>query len=181
MPVAAPSETSAMKIRFAVTPPSLAFHESVFPDYVSVENPEIRAKFETAWGTSLDPQKGLTVVEIMQAVHADRIKGMYIMGENPAMSDPDLNHVRAALAHLEHLVVQDLFLTETAAFADVVLPASAWPEKDGTVTNTNRQVQMGRRALPLPPVAPSRRPPLAWDPVATGCGGSADRPARSDR
>ena len=75
---------------------------------------------------------------------------MYIMGENPAMSDPDLNHARAALAHLEHLVVQDIFLTETAAYADVVLPASAWPEKDGTVTNTNRQVQMGRQALPLP-------------------------------
>jgi formate dehydrogenase major subunit len=72
------------------------------------------------------------------------------MGENPAMSDPDLNHARQALAHLEHLVVQDLFLTETAVYADVVLPASAWPEKDGTVTNTNRQVQMGRRALPLP-------------------------------
>jgi len=86
----------------------------------------------------------------MKAVHADVIKGMYIMGENPAMSDPDLNHAREALAHLEHLVVQDLFLTETAAFADVVLPASAWPEKDGTVTNTNRQVQMGRQALPLP-------------------------------
>jgi len=78
------------------------------------------------------------------------IKGMYIMGENPAMSDPDLNHAREALAHLEHLVVQDLFLTETAVYADVVLPASAWPEKDGTVTNTNRQVQMGRQALPLP-------------------------------
>ena len=72
------------------------------------------------------------------------------MGENPAMSDPDLNHAREALAHLEHLVVQDLFLTETAMYADVVLPASAWPEKDGTVTNTNRQVQMGRHALPLP-------------------------------
>ena len=75
---------------------------------------------------------------------------MYIMGENPAMSDPDLNHAREALAHLEHLVVQDLFLTETAVYADVVLPASGWPEKDGTVTNTNRQVQMGRQALPLP-------------------------------
>ncbi len=86
----------------------------------------------------------------MDAVHADVIKGMYIMGENPAMSDPDLNHARQALAHLEHLVVQDLFLTETAVYADVVLPASAWPEKDGTVTNTNRQVQMGRQALPLP-------------------------------
>ena len=86
----------------------------------------------------------------MDAVHADEIKGMYIMGENPAMSDPDLNHAREALAHLEHLVVQDLFLTETAVYADVILPASAWPEKDGTVTNTNRQVQMGRQALPLP-------------------------------
>ena len=80
----------------------------------------------------------------------DEIKGMYIKGENPAMSDPDLNHARQALAHLEHLVVQDLFLTETAVYADVVLPASGWPEKDGTVTNTNRQVQMGRQALPLP-------------------------------
>src|SRR5215475_5501406 len=110
-----------------------------FPDYKSVEAPDIRAKYEKAWGTKLDPKKGLTVVEIMDAVHADVIKGMYIMGENPAMSDPDLNHARQALAHLEHLVVQDLFLTETAAYADVVLPASAWPEKDGTVTNTNRQ------------------------------------------
>ena len=105
---------------------------------------------EKAWGTKLDPKRGLTVVEIMKAVHADVIKGMYILGENPAMSDPDLNHAREALAHLEHLVVQDIFLTETAFHADVILPASAWPEKDGTVTNTNRQVQMGRRALPLP-------------------------------
>ena len=121
-----------------------------FPDYKSVEDAEIRAKYEAAWGVTLDPKRGKTVVEIMDAVHADEIKGMYIMGENPAMSDPDLNHARGALAHLEHLVVQDIFLTETASYADVILPASAWPEKDGTVTNTNRQVQMGRRALPLP-------------------------------
>jgi formate dehydrogenase major subunit len=121
-----------------------------FPDYKSVENPEIRGKVESLWNTKLDPKRGLTVVEIMDAVHADVIKGMYILGENPAMSDPDLNHAREALAHLEHLVVQDLFLTETAVYADVFLPASAWPEKDGTVTNTNRQVQMGRQALPLP-------------------------------
>jgi formate dehydrogenase major subunit len=121
-----------------------------FPDYKSVENPDIRAKYETAWGTTLDPKRGLTVVEIMDAIHRDEIKGMYIEGENPAMSDPDLNHAREALAHLDHLVVQDLFLTETARYADVILPASAWPEKDGTVTNTNRQVQMGRKALPLP-------------------------------
>ena len=86
-----------------------------FPDYKSVEDPEIRAKYEAAWGVKLDPKRGKTVVEIMDAVHADEIKGMYIMGENPAMSDPDLNHARGALAHLEHLVVQDIFLTETAS------------------------------------------------------------------
>jgi formate dehydrogenase major subunit len=120
------------------------------PDYKSVENPEIRGAAEKKWGVQLDPKRGLTVVEIMDAIHADVIKGMYIMGENPAMSDPDLNHAREALAHLDHLVVQDIFLTETAVYADVVLPSSAWPEKDGTVTNTNRQVQMGRKALPLP-------------------------------
>jgi formate dehydrogenase major subunit len=121
-----------------------------YPDYQSVEDPDVRGKFEQLWQTSLDPKRGLTVVEIMDAVHAGQIKGMYIMGENPAMSDPDVEHARQALAHLEHLVVQDLFLTETAKYADVVLPASAWPEKDGTVTNTNRQVQIGRTALPLP-------------------------------
>jgi formate dehydrogenase major subunit len=121
-----------------------------YPDYRSVEDPQVRARYEGAWGIKLDPKKGLTVVEIMNATHDGLIKGMYIMGENPAMSDPDLNHAREALAHLEHLVVQDLFLTETAVYADVILPASAWPEKDGTVTNTNRQVQMGRQALPLP-------------------------------
>ena len=121
-----------------------------FPDYKSVEDVSIRAKYEAAWGVTLDPKRGKTVVEIMDAVHDDEIKGMYIMGENPAMSDPDLNHARGALAHLEHLVVQDIFVTETCSYADVILPASAWPEKDGTVTNTNRQVQMGRAALPLP-------------------------------
>jgi formate dehydrogenase major subunit len=122
----------------------------VFPDYQSVELADVRARFEDFWGATLDPQRGLTVVEIMDAVHADRIKAMYVMGENPAMSDPDVVHAREALAKLEHLVVQDIFLTETAFHADVVLPASAWPEKDGTVTNTNRQVQIGRRALALP-------------------------------
>ncbi len=119
----------------------------VYPDYQSVANPEIRAKFEGLWQTPLDDKPGLTVVEIMDAVHRDEIKGMYIMGENPAMSDPDVQHARDALAHLEHLVVQDIFLTETAKYADVVLPASAWPEKDGTVSNTNRQVQIGRARL----------------------------------
>ena len=120
------------------------------PDYQSVEVPDIRAKFEEFWKTDLDPEKGLTVVEIMDAVHDGIIRGMYVMGENPAMSDPDAQHAREGLAKLEHLVVQDIFLTETAFHADVVLPASAWPEKDGTVTNTNRQVQIGRRALQMP-------------------------------
>ena len=122
----------------------------LFPDYQPVEDADVRNKFEDAWGAKLAPNRGLTVVEIMDEVHAGRIKGMYIMGENPAMSDPDAGHTREALAKLEHLVVQDLFLTETAFHADVVLPASAWPEKDGTVTNSNRQVQRGRAALELP-------------------------------
>jgi len=121
-----------------------------FPDYQAVDLADPRARFEDAWGTSLDAQRGLTVVEIMDAIQAGTIHGMYIMGENPAMSDPDLGHARDALARLEHLVVQDLFLTETAFHADVVLPASAWPEKTGTVTNTNRQVQLGRPALQPP-------------------------------
>ena len=122
----------------------------MYPDYQTVDTEEVRSRFEDAWGTSLDPQRGLTVVEIMDAIHADQIRGMYVMGENPAMSDPDVQHAREGLAKLEHLVVQDLFMTETAFHADVILPASAWPEKDGTVTNTNRQVQMGRTALDLP-------------------------------
>ncbi len=122
----------------------------MFPDYGRVGQDAVRARFEDLWGKKLDPEPGLTVVEIVHAIHDGVIKGMYIMGENPAMSDPDVRHAREALAKLEHLVVQDLFLTETAMYADVVLPASAWPEKEGTVTNTNRQVQMGRAALPLP-------------------------------
>ncbi len=122
----------------------------VYPDYKSVEKEDIRGVYETLWGKKLDTKRGLTVVEIMDAVHAGVIKGMYIMGENPAMSDPDVGHAREGLAMLEHLVVQDLFLTETAAFADVVLPASAFPEKTGTFTNTNRQVQLARPALTLP-------------------------------
>ncbi len=122
----------------------------MYPDYRRVAEPEAQARFEAAWGMALDPEPGLTVVEIVDAIHAGGVRAMYIMGENPAMSDPDVTHAREGLAKLDHLVVQDLFLTETAMFADVVLPASAWPEKDGTVTNTNRQVQMGRRAFRPP-------------------------------
>ena len=121
-----------------------------YPDYKSVENPDIRGTYENFWGQTLDPKTGLTVVEIIDAIHDDVIKGMYVMGENPAMSDPDQAHARGALAKLEHLVVQDIFLTETAWHADVVLPASVHAEKLGTFTNTNRQVQIGRPALDLP-------------------------------
>jgi formate dehydrogenase major subunit len=121
-----------------------------YPNYQSVSDPAIQNDFEKLWNTQLDPERGLTVVEIMDAVHSGDIRGMYIMGENPAMSDPNTNHVREAFAKLEHLVVQEIFLTETAFFADVILPATAWPEKDGTVTNTNRQIQMGRKAVDAP-------------------------------
>ncbi len=144
----------------------------VLPDYQAVGDTQLRAAFEELWNTKLDPKPGLTVVEIMDAITAGTIKGMYILGENPAMSDPDLTHARAALGTLEHLVVQDLFVTETAQFADVILPAAAWSEKSGTVTNTNRQVQMGRAALAPPGQAKpdwwiiqeiARRFGLAWD------------------
>jgi formate dehydrogenase major subunit len=144
----------------------------VLPDYQPVGDAQLRAAFEELWGAELDPEPGLTVVEIMDAILAGQVRGMYILGENPAMSDPDLNHARQALAALEHLVVQDLFVTETAQFADVILPATAWPEKEGTVTNTNRQVQLGRAAVAPPGEAKpdwwiiqeiARRFGLAWD------------------
>jgi formate dehydrogenase major subunit len=122
----------------------------VFPDYQRVDNVDVRTRFEALWGAVLDPKPGLTVVEIMNAVHAGEIRGMYIMGENPAMSDPDVQHAREALAELEMLVVQDIFLTETGYLADVILPASAFPEKTGTFTNTDRAVQLGRQALDPP-------------------------------
>ena len=122
----------------------------VFPDYQRVDNDAVRQKFERLWGASLDPKPGLTVVEIMDATYAGIIKGMYIMGENPAMSDPDANHAREAMAMLDCLVVQDIFLTETAYLADVVLPASAFPEKTGTFTNTDRTLQLGRKAIDCP-------------------------------
>jgi formate dehydrogenase major subunit len=143
------------------------------PDYHPVTDADTRDLFRHIWqGTEIAPEKGLTVVEIMDAIYRAEIKGLYVLGENPAMSDPDAEHARRALAKLEHLVVQDIFLTETAMFADVVLPASAFYEKSGTVTNTNRQVQMARRAVPPPGearedwqvvVEMARRLGLDWD------------------
>jgi formate dehydrogenase major subunit len=125
----------------------------MLPDYQHVTKPEVRQRFEQAWklapGT-LDDKVGLTVVEVMHAIKHGDIKGMYVQGENPAMSDPDANHAREALAALDHLVVQDIFLTETAYLADVILPAGAFPEKTGSFTNTDRLVQMGRQAIDPP-------------------------------
>jgi formate dehydrogenase major subunit len=121
-----------------------------YPDYQRVSTPAAKARFEKLWGTSLDPDAGLTVVETLNAAKRHEIRGMFVMGENPAMSDPDVEHAREALATLNHLVVQDIFLTETAYLADVVLAATAWPEKSGTVTNTDRMVQLGRKAVEPP-------------------------------
>jgi len=121
------------------------------PDYQSVTDDGVRSAFSEIWASGdFSNEKGLTVTEILDAVHHGQIKGMYILGENPAMSDPDVTHARQALASLQHLVVQDIFLTETANYADVILPAAAFYEKNGTVTNTNRQVQMGHAAAQPP-------------------------------
>ncbi len=121
------------------------------PDYQTVTDEGVRSAFTSVWNSGdFSSECGLTVTEIMDAVHEGQILGMYILGENPAMSDPDVEHARDALAKLSHLVVQDIFLTETANYADVILPASAFAEKSGTVTNTNRQVQMGRPAVSPP-------------------------------
>ncbi len=121
------------------------------PDYQSVMDDGIRKSFTDVWGSDdFSAEKGLTVTEIVDDIHAGNTKAMYILGENPAMSDPDVDHAREAFAKLEHLVVQDIFLTETANYADVLLPASTLFEKSGTVSNTNRQVQMVRQAVPPP-------------------------------
>jgi formate dehydrogenase major subunit len=122
----------------------------MYPDYQPVENEANRKKFEAAWGVPLDPKKGLTVVEITHGALTGEIRGMLMLGENPFLSDPNQNKVRKALASLDFLAVQDIFLTETAEFADVVLPASSFFEKEGTYTNTDRRVQIGRPVIPMP-------------------------------
>ena len=120
------------------------------PDYQGVDSDETRQRFESAWGTELDPERGLTVTEIIGSVLEGGVRGMYMMGENPFMSDPNTNKVRKALSALDFLVVQDIFITETAEFADVILPATSYLEKDGTYTNTDRRVQLGRTVLDPP-------------------------------
>ncbi len=122
-----------------------------YPDYQKADDPGVKAKFERAWGASdLDPVRGLTVTEIIGSALKGGVRGMYMLGENPFLSDPNINKVRKALSALEFLVVQDIFLTETAEFADVILPASSYLEKDGTYTNTDRRVQLGRKVLHTP-------------------------------
>lgn len=120
------------------------------PGYQPVADPAGRGKFEAAWGVALNPTPGLTVVEILGQALEGKIRTIYMMGENPMLSDPNIHKVQKALAALEFLVCQDIFLSETAEYADVVLPAAAFPEKDGCYTNTDRRVQRGRRALDPP-------------------------------
>ncbi|HUX15690.1 MAG TPA: formate dehydrogenase subunit alpha, partial [Phycisphaerae bacterium] len=123
---------------------------NVYPGYQAADDAAVRAKFEKAWGVRLPPAPGLTVVEILNAAAEGKVKALYCLGENPMLSDPDLTHVEEALKALDFLVVQDIFLTETAQLADVVLPAASFAEKDGTFTNTERRVQRVRKALPPP-------------------------------
>ena len=141
----------------------------MFPDYQRVDNADAHEKFEAAWGRELDAKPGLTVTEIVGSALKGGVRGMYMMGENPFLSDPNINKVRKALAALEFLVVQDIFLTETAEFADVVLPATSCLEKDGTYTNTDRRVQIGRKVLDPPGRGAARLGDHLRD-LATGSG-----------
>src|SRR5208337_3161468 len=127
---------------------------NVYTGYQRVDDEGVKAKFEKAWGKTLSPRPGLTLMEMMQAIGEGRIKALFILGENPLLTDPDAGKVRRELAHLDLLVVQDIFLTETAELAHVVLPGGSFAEKDGTFTNTERSVQRVRAAIK--PVGNSR-------------------------
>lgn len=120
---------------------------NVYPGYQSVSDPEIKEKFEKAWGTKLSDKIGLTVTELVELADSEEIKSLYIMGENPLMADADINHAREALTKLDFLVVQDIFMSETAEIADVVLPGSTYAEKSGTFTATDRRVQLVNQAI----------------------------------
>jgi predicted molibdopterin-dependent oxidoreductase YjgC len=127
---------------------------NVYPGYQKVDLPEVKAKFEQAWGVELDDAPGLTHLEILSGVTGGRIKSIYLVGENPALSEADATHAQEAMEEVDFLVVQDIFLTESARYADVVLPAASFAEKDGTFTNTERRVQRVRKAIE--PVGDSR-------------------------
>jgi predicted molibdopterin-dependent oxidoreductase YjgC len=123
---------------------------NVFPGYQPVSDPDIRNKFEGAWGVSLDPEPGLTTMEMVDAAESGAIKGYYVMGENPMMSEPDLLHARQVMKNLDFVLYQDIFMNETGEFADVILPAVSFAEKDGTFTNSDRRVQLIRPAIQAP-------------------------------
>ena len=123
---------------------------NVYPGYQKVDSPEVRRKFESAWGCNLDGSPGVKLTEMFDAVEQGKVKAMYIVGENPILSDADASHVEKAIGELEFFVCQDIFLTETARLADVVLPAATFAEKDGTFTNTERRVQRVRKAVDPP-------------------------------
>jgi formate dehydrogenase alpha subunit len=150
---------------------------NVFPGYQKVADPQARAKFAEAWRAELEPEPGLSLTEMVRAAHAGTLKGLYVIGENPLMSEPDLNHAREAFERLEFLAVQDIFLTETARLADVVFPASSFAEKEGTFTSTERRIQRVRRVLPPPgearedgrivaEISSRCGYPMAWGPAA---------------
>jgi predicted molibdopterin-dependent oxidoreductase YjgC len=120
---------------------------NVYPGYQAVGDADVRKKFEQAWGCKLPPSPGLTITELFDSAYRGELKALYIIGENPLLSEPDISHAREALEKLEFLVVQDIFLTETAQLADVVLAGASFAEKDGTFTNTERRVQLVRQAI----------------------------------
>jgi formate dehydrogenase alpha subunit len=142
---------------------------NVYPGYQSVADPAIREKFEAAWGSTLPSTPGLTTTEIFEAAYQGRIKAFYLIGENPVLSEPDIGRVREAIKKLDFFVAQDIFLSETAELADVVLPAAAFAEKDGTFTNTERRVQRVRKAIP--PLGDSRPDWLITCQIAQRMGG----------
>ena len=131
---------------------------NVFTAYQRVDNPTVKANFEQHWGVSLNPQPGLTATEMVDGAYNQSVRGMFVLGENPMMSEPNQNHARHALEKLELLVCQDIFINETGEMADVILPATSFAEKDGTFTNTDRRIQRCRTAVP--PVGNSR---ADWD------------------
>jgi formate dehydrogenase alpha subunit len=126
---------------------------NVYPGYQNIDEPDVRARFSEAWQANLNSRKGLPLTDMISAADQDHLQGMYVIGENPLMSEPNLEHTRQALAGLRFLAVQDIFLTETARLADVVLPAACFAEKSGTFTNTERRVQLVRQVLEPPGLA----------------------------
>jgi predicted molibdopterin-dependent oxidoreductase YjgC len=125
----------------------------VFPGYQNVIDPQIRAKFEADWGVPLNPEAGLTTMEMVDAAESGSIRGYFVMGENPMMSEPDLRHARHVIEELDFILFQDIFMNETGEYADIILPATSFAEKEGTFTNSDRRIQLIRKAVPIPGIA----------------------------